>query len=162
MPIDTSVANADGAGASHPDPETSGRKPTVRERQHLTDAARNPKGHMPSEASARLVEAMLAEGWVYREDGDGFRLENEEALVFRGSTPWKITQGGRWAALGLRHRRLLAGGGAGTPLLARSDARTMTLVEMHLAEDVDGAVRLTALGGDLVHAYVTGGDSSQP
>ncbi|MET9779265.1 hypothetical protein ABZ023_34325 [Streptomyces sp. NPDC006367] len=162
MTSNTSVAGADGAGAPHPGLETGGRNPTVRERQYLTRAATNLNGHVPGEASDRLIEAMLAEGWIYREDGDGFRLEPDEALAFRGHTAWKITPVGRWAALGFRQRMLLAEATSGSLSLDRRNVRTKLLIEMHLAEDVGGAVRLTDLGGELVRAFVAGGEGGQP
>ncbi|KFG71365.1 hypothetical protein [Streptomyces mutabilis] len=134
----------------------------MREREYLTRAARHPDGHVPGEASARLVEGMLMEGWIYREDRDGFRLEPEEALAFRGRTAWKITPEGRWAALGLRQRVLLAGARTGSLPLACDDVRTKVSMEMHLAEAVGGAVGLTVLGDELVRAFVTSGDGGQP
>ncbi|MBQ0888591.1 hypothetical protein KBZ94_27340 [Streptomyces sp. RM72] len=162
MSSNTSVAGADGAGPSHPAPGKGGRRATVREGEYLTRAARHPEGHVPDGASARLVEAMLMEGWIYREDGDGFRLEPEEALAFRGRTAWKITPDGRWAALGLRQRVLLAGVRAGGRPLACDDVRAKALVEMHLAEAVGDAVGLTVLGDELVRAFVTSRDGYQP
>ncbi|WP_331746802.1 hypothetical protein OG923_34210 (plasmid) [Streptomyces halstedii] len=134
----------------------------MRERDYLTRAARHSEGHVPGEASVRLIEAMLAEEWIYREDGDGFRLEPEEALPFRGRTAWKITPDGRWAALGTRQRVLVAGVRTGSLLLAPDDVRAKALVEMHLVKSVAGAVELTVLGDELVRAAEAAGGDGQP
>ncbi|MFI1312454.1 hypothetical protein ACH4TS_20270 [Streptomyces albidoflavus] len=159
MSSNTSGASADGTGPSAA--PRSGRGATVRERQYLMHAARHPEGHVPGEASARLVEAMLAEEWIYREDDDGFRLEPEEALAFHGRTAWKITPDGRWAALGIRQRVLLAGARAGSLLPAPDDVRAKALVEMHLVKAVGGAVELTVLGDELVRAAEASGEYGQ-
>ncbi|MFE7485805.1 hypothetical protein [Streptomyces sp. NPDC057552] len=159
MSSNTSGASTDGTGPSAA--PRSGRATTVREREYLTRAARHPGGHVPGEASVRLIEAMLAEGWIYREDRDGFRLEPEEALAFRGCTAWKITPDGRWAALGIRQRVLLAGVRTGNLLLAPDDVRAKVLVEMHLVKTVGGVVELTALGDKLVRAAEASGDNDQ-
>ncbi|MFK0143234.1 hypothetical protein [Streptomyces murinus] len=158
----SSNASAASAGAPGPLAETGGRRPTVRERQYLTCAAVHPEGKVPGEASARLVEVMLAEGWIYREDGDGFRLEPPEALAFRGCTAWKVTLEGRWAALGLRQRHLIAGVGSGRLSLAHADAKTTALVKMHLLEDIGGALRPTVLGDQLVRAFAGNAETGQP
>lgn len=159
MSSNTSGATANGTGPSAT--TRSGRETTVRERQYLTRAARHPEGHVPGEASVRLIEAMLAEEWIYREDGDGFRLEHEEALAFCGRTAWKITPDGRWAALGTRQRVLLAGARTGSLPLAPDGVRAKALVEMHLVKAVDGAVELTVLGDELVRAAEASGDNGQ-
>ncbi|MFJ4703001.1 hypothetical protein ACIP5N_33105 [Streptomyces sp. NPDC088768] len=159
MSSNTSGASADGIGPSAA--LRSGRGATVRERQYLTRAARHPEGHVPVQASARLIEAMLAEEWIYREDGDGFRLEPEEALAFCGRTAWKITPDGRWAALGIRQRVLVTGVRTGSLLLAPDDVRAKALVEMHLVKTIGGAVELTVLGDELVSAAEASGDDCQ-
>jgi hypothetical protein len=42
---------------------------------------------------------MLDAGFVYREDSDGYRLSDSEALVYTGPTTWRVTLTGRRAAL---------------------------------------------------------------
>ncbi|WP_446045359.1 hypothetical protein [Streptomyces olivaceus] len=111
---------------------------------------------MPGEVSARLVAAMLAEEWIYREDADGYRLEADEALTFRGGTAWRITLCGRWAALTARQRKLLTALGDSSVASAHADGRATELVQVHLVEDVGGVMQLTVLGASLVRAFVTG------
>ncbi|MFJ2218242.1 hypothetical protein ACIQVO_38605 [Streptomyces sp. NPDC101062] len=128
----------------------------MRERQYLKRAGRHPVGHLPGEVSARLVAAMLAEAWIYREDGDGYRLEADEALAFQGGTAWRITPHGRWAALTVRQRKLLAELGESSVSLTRGDVRAAELVQVHLVEPVDEVLRLTVPGDTLVRAFGRG------
>ncbi|MFE1189951.1 hypothetical protein [[Kitasatospora] papulosa] len=142
--------------------DLGGREPTVRERQYLKCASGHLQGHLPAEVSARLVEAMLAEEWIYREDGDGYVLEPDEALVFQGGTAWRITARGCWSALSVRQRKLVAGLGAGKTFLARNDARAAELVRVRLVEAVGDATGLTALGRELVQGFGAGSVAGRP
>ncbi|MFJ3182567.1 hypothetical protein ACIPJN_29830 [Streptomyces sp. NPDC086796] len=134
----------------------------MRERQYLKCASGHPQGYLPAEVSARLVEAMLAEGWIYREDGDGYVLEPGEALAFQGGTAWRITARGRWSALPVRQRKLVAGLGASKTFLARDDARATELVRVCLVEVVGDAVGLTVLGRELVQCFGAGSVAGRP
>ncbi|WP_189969631.1 hypothetical protein [Streptomyces violascens] len=49
--------------------------------------------------TSRVLKAMLDAGFIYREDSDGYRLSDAEALVYTGNTTWRITWAGRRAAL---------------------------------------------------------------
>ncbi len=141
------------SGSAQPE---GARAPTARERQYLKCAGGHPLGHLPGEVSARLVAAMLAEEWIYREDADGYRLEADEALTFRGGTAWRITPCGRWAALTARQRKLLTALGDSSVASAHADGRATELVQVHLVEDVGGVMQLTVLGASLVRAFVAG------
>ncbi len=138
------------------------RRPTVREGQHLIHASRHPRGCLPTAVNARLVKAMLAEDWIYREDMDGYRLEADEALGYRGGTPWRITDRGRWTALTVRQRRLLGELAESRPTPARRDARATALVEAQLAEEVGETLRLTTLGRRLVRDSTQRREADQP
>ncbi|WP_217231369.1 hypothetical protein [Streptomyces anulatus] len=138
------------------------REPTVRERQHLKHASGHRQGHLPDEVSARLVEAMLAEEWIYREDGDGYVLEPDEALLFQGGTAWRITPRGRWSALPVWQRELVAELGASKTLLARDDAEAAKLAQVRLVEGIGDRVGLTDVGRVLVHAFGAETDAGRP
>lgn len=145
--------NSSTAGSGCVGESGSGRGPTVREREYLRCAGAHRLGHLPGEVSARLVAAMLAEEWIYREDADGYRLEADEALTFRGGTAWRITPRGRWAALTSRQRRVLTALGEDSMSLTCADVRAAELIQLHLAEDVGEVLELTVLGAALVRAF---------
>lgn len=156
VPNNVSIAGSGRVSGSGSAQSEGGRGPTVRERQYLKCTGAHPLGHLPGEVSARLVAAMLAEEWIYREDGDGYRLEADEALAFRGGTAWRITPRGRWAALTARQRKLLTALGESSVTLTRAEDRAPELVQVHLVEDVGDVLQLTVLGGSLVRAFVPG------
>ncbi|MFD7621897.1 hypothetical protein [Streptomyces sp. NPDC059802] len=82
----------------HLKPEAQ-RQATTREVEYLKAASVHPDGHLPSKVSSRLLKAMLDAKFIYREDSDGYRLSDDEALVYTGNTTWRITLAGRRAAL---------------------------------------------------------------
>ncbi|MFG2210992.1 hypothetical protein [Streptomyces sp. NPDC048638] len=75
------------------------RQATPTERTHLKTASVHPNGELRLGVSARGLKAMLDAGFIYREDSDGYRLSDAEALVYTGETTWRITWAGRRAAL---------------------------------------------------------------
>ncbi|MEW1760555.1 hypothetical protein AB0393_29085 [Streptomyces cyaneofuscatus] len=81
------------------------RQATAREVEYLKAASVHPHGHLPPQASPRLLKAMLDAEFIYLEDSDGYRLTNAEALAYTGSTTWRITWTGRRAALSMAQWR---------------------------------------------------------
>ncbi|MCX4826738.1 hypothetical protein OG883_44660 [Streptomyces sp. NBC_01142] len=75
------------------------RQATAREVEYLKAASVHQYGHLPPRVSPRLLKAMLDAEFIYREDSDGYRLTNVEALAYTGPTTWRITWTGRRAAL---------------------------------------------------------------
>lgn len=75
------------------------RQATATESKHLKTTIADPDGHLPPRVSSRLLKAMLDAGFIYREDSDGYRLSDSEALAYTGKTAWRITLTGRRAVL---------------------------------------------------------------
>ncbi|MFJ8752258.1 hypothetical protein ACIREO_23425 [Streptomyces sp. NPDC102441] len=71
---------------------------------HLRKASTRPDGHLPTNVSRKLLRLFLEKKYAYRDDGDGFVREGEDALkdLTASGTPSQpsiITLAGRRAAL---------------------------------------------------------------
>lgn len=123
------------------------RRPTVREAHHLRAACAAPDGCLTSGVSRRLLTAMLEAGFVYAEDGDGFRVTARDDQA--QAACHRIDDRGRLSVLSDSQRRtlverVLADGRFASSVSPRT---AQALAALGLAEYRDTGGRILPEGG---------------
>ncbi|MGW1496091.1 hypothetical protein ACWCPZ_33315, partial [Streptomyces sp. NPDC002402] len=92
---------------------------------HLRKASVHPEGHLPASVGRKLLTLFVENKYVYRDDGDGYVLEGNDALQDLKAPdlearPFIITAAGRRAALNDGQLRALTEGVGPDGRLART------------------------------------------